>query len=71
MPIVPEYHMRLFPDAERQATLFAGYEAHGNGLRKAYLSKAAIRYLAPGDLLYFYRSHSDRGVRVVGVIEDA
>lgn len=69
VPIQPPYHARLFPEAEQQLSLAAGAEAHGNGIRKAYLSKASIRTIAPGDLLFFYRSVTSE-LTVLGVAED-
>jgi len=70
VPIKPLYHARLFPEAEPQLSLAAGAEAHGNGIRKAYLSKASIRTVTPGDLLFFYRYVTSK-LTVVGVAEDA
>ena len=69
VPIQPEFHGRLFPEAERQLTLSPATEPHANGLRKAYLSKAPTRRIKAGDVLYFYRSTSQE-VTVVGVVED-
>jgi len=69
VPIQPGNHERLFPEAERQLTLAPASEPHGNGIRKAYLCKASLRQLKPGDILYFYRSVSQE-VTVIGVVED-
>ncbi|NLG65877.1 MAG: hypothetical protein GX537_09765 [Actinobacteria bacterium] len=46
-----------------------GREAHGNSIRKAYLSRASARSLRPGDLVYFYKS-MEQTVSVVGIVED-
>ncbi|MGB4580949.1 MAG: hypothetical protein WBI91_03655 [Coriobacteriia bacterium] len=71
VPIVPRFQERLFPEAPSQQTsLFSGHEAHGNGLRKAYLCRSTIRSIRRGDLLYFYRSQQNQGVTAVGVVED-
>ncbi len=69
VPIRPEYHERLFPEAEPQLSLLNDTEAHGNGIRKAYLCRANTRRIEPGNLLYFYRSASST-LTVVGVAED-
>jgi ribosomal protein S18 acetylase RimI-like enzyme len=74
VPIRPEYHYRLFPeaeplDAEPQLSLLTGAEAHGNGIRKAYLCRANTRGIGEGNVLYFYRSVSS-ALTVVGVVED-
>ncbi len=69
VPIQPLYHARLFPEAEAQLSLSPGAEAHGNGIRKAYLCRASTRLVASGDLLYFYRSGA-MDLTVVGVAED-
>lgn len=70
VPIRPEFHDRLFPEADPQMNLFSGSEPHGNAIRKAYLSKANISLLQPGDLLYFYESRGGLGVTTAGVVEE-
>ena len=70
VPIRPEYHAALFPDASPQASLFAGRSPFGNALRKAYLCHSPIRKIAAGDLLYFYASRRQRAVTVLGVAEE-
>jgi predicted RNA-binding protein with PUA-like domain len=71
VPIIPRFQERLFPETpNQQASLFSGHEAHGNGLRKAYLCRSTIRSIRRGDLLYFYRSQQNQGVTAVGVVED-
>lgn len=77
VPIVPEYHAALFPDAELrlmaalQLSLGIGPrdQPFGNALRKAYLSHALRPNLNPGATLLFYRSHDLRAVTCVGVLE--
>jgi ribosomal protein S18 acetylase RimI-like enzyme len=70
VPIVPRFHERLFPETpQQQMNLLAGHEAHGNGLRKAYLCRSNTRSIRRGDLLYFYRSQQDQGITAVGVVE--
>lgn len=79
VPIVPEWHRQLFPDAPgeppaySQLGLFgppATTHPWGNALRKAYLSNAATGQLRPGDTLLFYRSQGLSRVTAVGVVED-
>ena len=70
VPIKPEFHALLFPDAEEQLSLSAGAHPFGNSIRKAYLCHAQVRQVQPGDVLLFYRSHQGQGVRIVGVAED-
>ncbi len=69
IPIEPRYHSLLFPEADKQLSLQAGAHPFGNGIRKAYLCRASIRQIEEGDLLLFYRSHSEQGITVVGVAE--
>ncbi|HEY8211695.1 MAG TPA: GNAT family N-acetyltransferase [Myxococcaceae bacterium] len=70
VPIQPRFHRLLFPDAEAQLSLSAGAHPFGNAIRKAYLCHAQIRQIEPGAILLFYRSETERSVRVVGVAED-
>ncbi|MGI5819539.1 MAG: GNAT family N-acetyltransferase [Armatimonadota bacterium] len=70
IPIKPRYHHILFPDAEPQRPLLPGDRPSGNSIRKAYLSRAGTRSIAPGDLLVFYRSDDTQALTVVGVAEE-
>jgi L-amino acid N-acyltransferase YncA len=74
VPIVPRYHRLLFPDAEAEQAqlplLPDEPRPFGNALRKAYLCRSGIRRIEPGDCLLFYRSHEEKGVSCVGVVED-
>jgi len=73
VPIQPEFHRLLFPDAESQLSL--GFRLDeidrpfGNSLRKAYLCHAQLRTLAPGATVVFYRSHDLKALTCVGVVE--
>lgn len=69
VPIKPEYHKLLFPDAELQLDFTAGGHPFGNSLRKAYICNAPISSLPPGSVLLFYRSTDDQSIRVVGIVE--
>ncbi|MDO9408588.1 GNAT family N-acetyltransferase [Patulibacter sp.] len=69
VPIRPEFHTTLFPDAPGQQQTLSGPRAHGNALRKAYLCRANVRTARPGDTLLFYRSRDEQGLTAVGVLE--
>ena len=70
VPIQPHWEERLFPEGALQLGLFGDNAACGNGLRKAYLSRASTQQLASGDLLLFYRSQDEQAVRFVCVVEE-
>ncbi len=70
IPIKPEYHEMLFPEAEQQLVLFESRAAYGNSIRKAYLCNSPNRRMRRGDLLMFYRSGDRMGVTALGVLED-
>ena len=69
VPIQPRWEDRLFPEGRIQLKLLDSYPACGNGLRKAYLSRAASRQVQRGDILLFYRSEDEQAVRFVCVVE--
>ncbi|MCJ7668098.1 MAG: GNAT family N-acetyltransferase [Anaerolineae bacterium] len=69
VPIKPQYHRLLFPEAEQQLELMPGRHPFGNSIRKAYLSNAAIRTITPGANLLFYRSEDIRSVTCLGIVE--
>jgi len=71
IPILPEYHARLFPEISFATELplfprekFGDVIAYGptenripgNTIRKVYLCRAQTKSLRPGDLLLFYKS---------------
>lgn len=68
VPIQPRYSDLLFPETEAQFRL-PDPRPYGNAIRKAYLSHANVRDIAPGSLLWFYRSENDRGLVALGVAE--
>ena len=70
VPIRPEYHKVLFPEAEQQLDIISGRNPFGNAIRKAYLCHANVRTIRPGDVLLFYRSVDLQALRCVGVAED-
>jgi hypothetical protein len=73
VPIVPEYHMRLFPEAEQAFSsqiTFLDILSHspGNAIRKVYVCNAVILSIEPGSVLFFYRSRSST-ITSIGVLE--
>lgn len=79
VPIEPEWHQQLFPDApaaeENDEQLeIPGFQPRthpwGNALRKAYLCNSNVTRMAPGDTLLFYRSHDQQAITAIGVVED-
>jgi len=72
VPIIPEYHRRLFTDYKgRQTSLLehAGdFIVEGNTIKKAYLSSSRIRNLSSGDILLFYRTEYSE-ITSLGVVE--
>jgi len=69
VPIRPDYHSKLFPQAEKQLALIDPKEPFGNSMKKAYLCNSQIRQLRPGDVLLFYRSEDVQGITAIGVLE--
>jgi hypothetical protein len=69
VPIKPAFHASLFPDAPEQQLAIEEPRAHGNALRKAYLSHANLRTAQPGATLLFYRSGDQQAITAVGVLE--
>lgn len=73
VPILPEYHNRLFIDYQvRQPSLFefeGKFIIEGNTIKKAYLCRSRIRNISEGDILLFYRSRDEKKLTSIGVIE--
>lgn len=72
VPILPEYHNRLFQDYEErqwEITEYVKINPQGNTIRKAYLSHSLIKKIKPGDVLLFYRSHDQHRITSIGVTE--
>ena len=69
VPIQPQFHRMLFPDLELQQALFPGDLACGNSILKAYICRSAIKTLASGSILMFYRSQDSAKIRAVGVVD--
>ena len=73
IPIQPQFHERLFTSLERQTTLveYSGrFIIEGNSIKKAYLCHSKITKISPGDILLFYRSHDQKAVTTLGVVEN-
>jgi hypothetical protein len=73
VPILPEYHDKLFTDYPiRQTTLSehdGEFVVEGNTINKAYLSHSNIKSIEPGDLILFYRSADLQSITSIGVVE--
>lgn len=75
IPIRPEFHMRLFPEAAEQFTQQLSFpldtqpQTPGNAIQKVYICNAQKKSMNPGDILLFYRSE-DSAVTSVGVLEN-
>jgi rRNA-processing protein FCF1/predicted RNA-binding protein with PUA-like domain len=73
IPILPEYHDRLFLGSERQSSLYEHqnkFIVEGNAIKKAYLSHSNIKKISKGDLLLFYRSTDYKSITCIGVVEN-
>lgn len=68
IPIQPQYHEVLFPEKKKQIGLFAESTA-GNAIKQAYLCHARIGGMMAGDIVLFYRSHDQRAITSLGVVE--
>lgn len=71
IPIQPQFHSSLFPEAPGEQLPLLAPPPHGNALRKAYLCHANVRQMRPGATLLFYRSADRRAVTTIGVLEDS
>lgn len=72
VPIVPRYHSILFPDctAPGQALPVDHPQRHvGNAIKLAYLSNSLSKLPQPGDMIMFYRSHDQKAITTLGVVE--
>lgn len=73
VPIIPEYHMRLFPEAEQTFSPQISFldklsQSPGNAIRKVYVCNAGILSIDSGSILFFYRSRSST-ITTIGVLE--
>ncbi len=70
VPITPNWHDALFPEAQLGLDVWSGRHPYGNALRKAYVSGTGSRLVGAGATVLFYRSQDLQAVTVVGVVED-
>lgn len=69
VPIQPQFHERLFPDAHKQMRLFDYSGSESNGIRKAYLCRSLTNSLGTGDVLFFYQSKPVKTIECFGIVE--
>jgi len=72
VPIMPDFHDRLFPDfsqGQMKITDYSEINIPGNAIKKAYLSHSAITKIRPGDILLFYRSHDQKAITSIGIVD--
>jgi L-amino acid N-acyltransferase YncA len=71
IPIQPKYAKVLFPETVQQSTLFQMKKPYSNSIRKAYLCNSQIRSISEDSVLLFYRSHEERGLIALGIVEES
>jgi len=70
IPIRPEFHEILFPDyIPIQKRLFNMIGNVGNAIKLAYLCHAQTNAVHLGDIVLFYRTHDEKSVTSIGVVE--
>lgn len=74
VPIQPKFHKILFPDNQRQRTIFqqignSSGQVVGNAIRQAYLCHARLNGIEKGDILLFYRSSDMKAITSIGIVE--
>lgn len=72
IPIRPEYHDILFPEYKRRQMKLTDYfeiNIPGNAIKKAYLSSRFSSRLGLGDIILFYRSHDQKAITSLGIID--
>jgi len=72
VPIMPDFHDRLFPDFRQRQMKITDYSEiniPGNAIKKAYLSYSPIKKIRAGDLVLFYRSGDLKAVTAIGVVD--
>ncbi|HIH75601.1 MAG TPA: hypothetical protein HA306_10840 [Methanosarcina sp.] len=72
IPILPEYHDILFPEYKRRQMKLTDYfeiNIPGNAIKKAYLSSRFSSRLGLGDIILFYRSHDQKAITSLGIID--
>ena len=74
VPILPQYHERLFLDSSSLADgLFRDdpslHPTESNTIKKAYICHSNTTQICPGDLLLFYRTSDRKSVQCIGIVE--
>jgi hypothetical protein len=70
VPTKENFYNRLFPETEIKGfDLFADKEPCSNAIRKAYICNSNSRLIEPGNILFFYRTHSDKKIECCGIVE--
>ncbi|MBQ0795090.1 hypothetical protein [Zhongshania sp.] len=70
IPIKPQYHDILFPELQIQSDMFSSLgSSAGNAIKQAYLCKSPIKKIAPGDIIFFYRTQDQMSVTTYGVVD--
>jgi hypothetical protein len=80
IPILPEFHERLFPEYEKTRQLAIGeftkgyrpvteIDIPGNTIKKAYLCQSNIKKIEDGSIIIFYRSRHQE-LTTIGVVEN-
>jgi GNAT superfamily N-acetyltransferase len=70
IPILPQYHETLFPDYRpQQGRLFNEQNSVGNAIKLAYLCHSPTNAINPGDILLFYRTHDEKSVTTLGIVD--
>lgn len=67
VPTEERFYNRLFPETTT-LDLFGG-DPCSNAIRKAYICNSNSRKLKPGNILFFYRTHSDKKIECCGILE--
>ncbi len=72
VPIMPDFHDRLFPDfSQRQMKItdYSEINIPGNAIKKAYLCHSSIKKIRTGDIVLFYRSGDLKAITAIGVVD--
>lgn len=70
VPIIPEYHERLFLSKSQQTSLTNEITVSKNTIKKAYLSRTQTN-INEGDILLFYQTHANQGISEIGIVESS
>lgn len=75
VPIQPRFHEMLFPDylsqSRTQLQLFTEPPKDvGNAIKLAYLCHTPTTTVRPGDILLFHRTHDEKAVTTLAVVDD-